>query len=256
MKILAVATTTVREALRERLMYNLAVFALLLTAGSLTVSQLTLGEQFRIIADIATSATQVFGTLIAVFLGVALVSRELDRRTCYAVLARPISRGAFVAGKYLGLVAVLGLNVAVMALATAAVLAAYGQYAWSPRAFAAAFTLVFVQVSLAGAFAVLFAVITNATLATIFTLTVVGLGHLFAEVRLFWLKSPEVGMKDVVGVLDLVLPNMGLLDLKEAFTYGDPVSAASVLTRALYGAGWAGAALALAAVVFARKDIR
>jgi ABC-type transport system involved in multi-copper enzyme maturation permease subunit len=256
MKTLAIAVTTLREALRERLLYNLAVFALVLTFASLTVSQLTLGEQFRIIADMATSATQVFSTLIAVFLGVALVSRELDRRTCYAVLARPLSRGAFVAGKYLGLVAVLGLNVLVMAAATALVLTAYGQHEWSGRAFGAAFGLLFVQVSLAGAFAVLFAVVTNATLATIFTLTVVGLSHLFAEVRLFWLRSPEVGMKDLVRVLDVILPNLGLLDMKEALTYGDPVSLWSVLTRGLYGAAWSGAALALAAVVFSRKDVR
>jgi ABC-type transport system involved in multi-copper enzyme maturation permease subunit len=257
MKILAVAHTTLREALRERLMYNLAVFAVLLIVGSLTVSQLTLGEQFRIIADIGTSATQVFGTLIAVFLGVALVSREIDRRTCYAVLARPLSRAGFVLGKFLGLLAVLAINVVVMAAALAAILHVYrGSLAHLDFLFFATFGLLLVQLALAGAFAVLFAVLSSSTLATILTLTVVAAGHLFGEVRGFWLKSPLVGMKELVRVLDFVVPNLGLLDLKEAFTYGDVVTAASVASRATYGAAYAATVLALAAVLFSRKDIR
>ncbi len=86
-RTIALIRNTAREAMRERLMYNLGVFAIVLTVASLTISRLTLGEQFRIIANTGTSSTQVFGTLIAVFMGVGLLSRELDRRTCYPVLA-------------------------------------------------------------------------------------------------------------------------------------------------------------------------
>jgi ABC-type transport system involved in multi-copper enzyme maturation permease subunit len=256
-KVLAIAANTVREALRERLTYNLVVFALVLIAGSLTISQLTLGEQFRIIADVATGSAQLFGTLIAVFLGVALVSREIDRRTCYALLARPISRGGFLLGKYLGLVVTLGLNVAVMAAATAAMLLVYtGSGAFLSSGFFGAFGLMLVQLSVCAAFAVLFASFTTATLATIFTISAVVGGHVFSEVRSFWLKSPEAEMKQLVRVLDVVLPNMGLLDLKEALTYSDPVTAGSILARGAYGIGYAGVVVAIAAVVFSKKDIR
>ena len=256
-RMLAIAATTVREALRERLLHNLLVFAVLLVVGSLTISQLTVGEQYRIIANIGTSATQVFGTLIAVFLGVGLVTREIDRRTCYPALARPVSRGAFAAGKYLGLVATLALNVVLMAAATAAMLASYrGSLGFLDGAYLATFALTAVQLAVCGAFAVLFSTFTTATLASIYTLSVVGAGWLFGEVRAFWLVARQVEMKPLVRVLDVVLPNMSLLDLKETVTYGDAVTLGSVLARAAYGAGYAAALVFLAAVIFTRRDIR
>lgn len=256
MRTLAIAAATLREALRERIFHNLLVFAVLLVMGSLTISQLTLGEQYRIIADIGTSATQVFGTLIAVFLGVGLISKEVDRRTCYPALARPVSRASFVTGKYLGLLATLSLNVALMALATAVVLFAYRGGDAMTWTFVAAFLLMVVQLAICGAFAVLFSTFTTATLASILSLAVVGAGWLFGEVRSFWLQARQVELKPLVRVLDFVLPNMSLLDLKESVTYGDPVTLSSVLVRGAYGAGYAAALLFLAAAVFTRRDIR
>jgi len=257
LKTLAIAGTTIREALRERLLHNLLVFAVLLVAGSLSIAQLTLGEQYRIIADIGTSATQAFGTLIAVFLGVGLISREMDRRTCYPALARPVSRAGFVVGKYLGLVATLALNVACMALATAAVLASHVGGPSAPvGAFLATFALTLVQLALCGAFAVLFSTFTTATLASIYTLSIVAAGWLFGEVRAFWLVARQVEMKQLVWVLDILLPNMSLLDLKESVTYGDPVTLASVAARAAYGLGYAAVLVLLAAILFTRRDIR
>ena len=256
-RTIAILRNTLREALRERLMYNLVVFAVVLIGGSLTISQLTLGEQFRIVANVGTSSTQIFGTLIAVFMGVGLLSRELDRRTCYPVLARPVSRAQFIVGKYLGLMAVLVLNVAVMAAATAAVLFVYTRgLSFLSLAFAGAFWLLLLQFAVCAGFAVLFSSFSTATLATIFTLTLVAAGHVFSEVRTFWLRTEQVGMKQLVRVLDFLLPNMGLLDLKEAFTYGDPVTAGSLAARSAYGLAYAGLLVALAALVFSRKDVR
>jgi len=254
---LTIAKVTLQEALRDRLLYNLVVFAVLLVASSLTISQLTLGEQYRIIANIGTSATQIFGMLIAIFLGVGLVSREMDRRTCYPALARPISRAGFVAGKYLGLLATLALNVALMAAATAVMLTIYrGEGSFLGGAFAATFALTFVQLGIAGALAVLFSTFSSPTLSAIFALSAVGAGFLFGEVRVFWLSARQVQMKGLINVLDVLLPNLSLLDLKEAVTYGDPVTLGSVLARGAYGVGYAGVLLALAAVVFSRRDVR
>jgi Cu-processing system permease protein len=257
MKALDIAANTIREALRERLLYNLVVFAVVLTVASLGISLLTLGDQTRIIADLGTGSAQLFGTLIAVFVGVALVSRELDRRTSYAVLARPVSRASFLVGKYLGLLATLALNLTVMAIATSAVLLLQrGNLTGLAGPIAAAHVVMLAQLAVCGAFAVLFASYSTPTLATIFTLSIVAAGHVFGEVRGFWLRAPNVGMKELVRVLDVVLPNLGLLDLKAAVTYGDPVTGTTVVLRAAYGLGYAGVILALACLVFSRKDLR
>jgi ABC-type transport system involved in multi-copper enzyme maturation permease subunit len=199
----------------------------------------------------------VFGTLIAVFLGVGLVSRELDRRTCYPALARPVSRAGFVVGKYAGLLATLALNVGLMALSTALVLLSYrGTLSFLDRAYAATFFLTGVQLAICGAFAVLFSTFTTATLASIYTLAIVGAGWLFGEVRGFWLQAKQAELKSLVQVLDVLLPNMSLLDLKETVTYGDPVALGSVIARAAYGLGYAGILVLLAAVLFTRRDVR
>jgi ABC-type transport system involved in multi-copper enzyme maturation permease subunit len=256
-RTLTIAGNTLREALRERLLYNLVVFAIAVTIASLTVSRLTLGEQFRIIADVSTSSTQIFGLLISVFVGVSLVTREIDRRTCYALLARPLSRAEFVLGKFLGLLGTAGLNLVIMAFVSALALLVYrGDLGFLRSGFFAAFGLMLPQFAVAVALAVLFASFTTATLATIFTLSALAAGFLFSEVRGFWLKANQVQLKQLVRVLDVVLPNMGLLDAKEALTYGDGVTVASALTRAAYGFGYAGVLVVLAAVVFAKKDIR
>jgi len=256
-RTLAIAGNTLREALRERLLYNLVFFAVAVTVASLTVSRLTLGEQFRIIADVATSSTQVFGLLISVFLGVSLVSRDLDRRTCYALLARPVSRTEFVLGKFVGLLATAGLNLLVMAAVSALALLSYrGDASFLGSGYLAAFGLMLAQFAVAVALAVLFASFTTSTLATIFTLSVLASGFLFSEVREFWLSAQQAEMKQLVHVLDVFLPNMGLLDAKEALTYGDPVTLGSTLTRAAYGLGYAAVLMTLAAAAFSRKDIR
>lgn len=256
-RVLAIAGNTVREALRERLLYNLVFFAILLSVASLTISRLTLGEQFRIIADVSSSSTQVFGILISIFLGVALVSREIDRRTAYAMLARPVSRAEFVLGKFLGLLATAGLNLAVMTLASALVLLAYtGDGGFLGSGFLAAFGLMLAQFAVCVALAVLFASFSTATLAVIFTLSVIAAGFVFSEIRPFWLASDLARMKQLVRVLDFVLPNMGLLDAKEALTYGDPVGLGSFAVRLAYGFGYAGVVVALATLVFSRRDIR
>ena len=256
-KLLAISGNTVREALRDRLLYNLLIFALLLVGGSLTISRLTIGEQARIITNIGTGATQLFGTLVAVFLGVGLVTRELDRRTCYPVLARPVSRAAFVTGKFLGLLATLALNVMLMAAATAAVLYVYrGDLRFLDGAFLGAFALMIVQLGICGALAVLFSTFTTATLASIFSLSFIGAGWLFTEVRNFWLSARQTDMKQLVSFLDYLLPNMGLVDLKEAAVYGDPVTIGSFLSRAAYGAAYSALLIALAALIFSRRDVR
>jgi ABC-type transport system involved in multi-copper enzyme maturation permease subunit len=168
-----------------------------------------------------------------------------------------VSRAEFVLGKFLGLLGTAGLNLLVMATVSALALLLYsGDLSFLGSGFFAAFGLMLVQFAVAVALAVLFASFTTPTLATIFTLSALASGFLFSEVRGFWLKARQVELKQLVHVLDVLLPNMGLLDLKEALTYGDPVTLGSAVARAGYGFGYAAILVALAALVFARKDIR
>ena len=125
MKTWAVAANTFREAIRDKVLYNLVFFALLVMGASVVIGNMTLGEGIKIIMDLSLAAMSVFGLLIAIFVGIGLVHKEIQRRTVYMLLAKPISRRSFVIGKYLGLMLVIALNVAVMTAALLALMALY-----------------------------------------------------------------------------------------------------------------------------------
>jgi ABC-type transport system involved in multi-copper enzyme maturation permease subunit len=112
-----VAVNVFRESVRDRVPYNLVVFAILLISSSYLLGQLTAGQDVKIVKDLGLSAISIFGLFIAIFIGIGLVSKEVERRSIYALLSKPVSRSQFIAGKYLGLVLTLAVNLAVMVVA-------------------------------------------------------------------------------------------------------------------------------------------
>jgi ABC-type transport system involved in multi-copper enzyme maturation permease subunit len=251
-KLAAIALVTVREAIRQKLAVNLLVFTVAILAASITISQLTFGEQYRIVADLGLSAMEIFGTLIAVFLGAGLVAGEIQRRTLYPILAKPVSRVQYLVGRYAGLVATLWLNLAVMAVVSVAVLAVYlgeGSFLWTTP-FAAAFAGLAAQLAVLAAVAILFSSFTNATLAAIFGLALAVAGHFSREVFLYWRDMP------FLRTIGLVLPNLGALDYKVQVVYRDAVPAGQLGLSLLYAALYAAVALALASAIFSRRDLR
>ena len=109
-RVLLIARNAFREAVRDRVLYNLVLFVLLLTAGAIFLGELSAGQETKIIIDLGLSAMLLFGVFIAIFVGVGLVYKEIERRTLYAILAKPIGRGQFLLGKYLGLCLTLSIS--------------------------------------------------------------------------------------------------------------------------------------------------
>ncbi len=256
-KIVEIAKVTVREALRQKLAVNLLVFAVALVASSVVISSLTFGEQYRIIVDIGLTAMEVFGTLIAVFLGAGLVAGDVQRRTVYAIVAKPVSRTQYVLGRYLGLVATTTLNLAVMALVFVAVLAVYLGGLAFVRETPLLVTLasLALQFAMIGAVAVLFSSFSTATLSAIFTLSLAAAGHLASDLVAYWGK--QGGASRLVGQLVYVLvPNLEALNLKEAMVYNDPLPARFLAVGFGYGVLYAAAVVAFSAGIFARRDLR
>ena len=115
-RILTIARNTFREAVRDRILYNLVVFVLLITAAAVLLGELTDGQEARTIVNLGLNAVLIFGTFISIFVGVSLVSKEIEKRTVYAILSKPDGRGEFIVGKYLGLCVTLLVNTAVMGI--------------------------------------------------------------------------------------------------------------------------------------------
>jgi ABC-type transport system involved in multi-copper enzyme maturation permease subunit len=102
-----VAVNVFRESVRDKVLYNLVAFAVLLMAAAYLLGQLSAGQDVKIIKDLGLAAISIFGLLIAIFIGIGLVWKEVDRRSIYGVLSKPIRRSEFVLGKYLGLLLTL-----------------------------------------------------------------------------------------------------------------------------------------------------
>src|SRR3954469_25207307 len=130
-RISAIARNAFREAVRDRVLYNLVFFVLLLIAGAIFLGELSDAQESKIITDMGLSAMLLFGAFISIFVGVGLVYKEIERRTIYAIFAKPVGRGEFLVGKYLGLCLTLLVNVVVMGVGVSLALL-YVSKGWDP----------------------------------------------------------------------------------------------------------------------------
>ncbi len=252
MPAIAICLVTVREVLRRKLQVNLLLFGVMLVAASYITGALTLGERYRILSDLGLTAMQVIGVLVAAFVGSDLISGDMDRRVLQPVLAKPISRSGYLLGRYAGLGLVLLLNLLVMAGLVALILIANaGSMEPIGRAFLEAVALLGIQFLVVGAVAVLFSAITTTTLAAVFSLAVAVSGQLTGEIRALW-KGPGTWIPSLLWYL---LPNLSAMNANEALVYRTPPPAQAWLAAG-YGLAYAAAALALAVLVFERRDLR
>src|SRR4026209_1168598 len=156
-RITAIARNAFREAVRDRVLYNLVLFVLLLTAASIFIGELSGGQERKIIVDLGLSAMLLFGVFIAIFVGVGLVYKEIERRTVYSIFSKPVGRGEFLLGKYLGLCLTLLVNVAVMGAGVSLALIDVKR-GWDPLALSVwpAILLIYVELMILTGVALLF----------------------------------------------------------------------------------------------------
>jgi ABC-type transport system involved in multi-copper enzyme maturation permease subunit len=247
----AIALNTFREAIRDRVLYLILTFALLLIAVSQFVSRLTVGSEIKIVKDLGLSAISVFGLLTAVFVGVSLVFKEIERRTVYTLLAQPVRRWQFVCGKYIGLSLVLGASVVLTGAAVSIAVAAQGE---SPVGLLPAIALGFVELELVAAFAVLLSTFTNPILAAVGTVATYVAGHLSWSFELLEKRMTGETGKALCRGLEAVLPNLDRLNVKASAVHGVPLPHGYFAAAAAYGLFYAVAVVILACLVFERRE--
>jgi ABC-type transport system involved in multi-copper enzyme maturation permease subunit len=249
-----VAFNTVREAVRDKLLYNLLLFAALMIASGILLAQIQIADDTRIYRDVGLSAIALFGALIAVFVGINLVYREISQRTIYTMLAKPLRRWEFLLGKYLGLVVLLALEVAVMSAFFGAVLLSKGSALTAGMGWAIA--LIWCELALLTAIAIFFSSFTTPYLAAMFTVALWIIGHLLADLRQFGHNADMPGLRAVTEALYWTLPNLDRLDLKGDAAAGVTIETARVLWAALYSMLYSGALMLGAMLLFQRRDFR
>jgi ABC-type transport system involved in multi-copper enzyme maturation permease subunit len=254
MKVLAISINTFKEAVRDRILYTLLIFALFMIGSSALLASLSTGQDAKIIQDLGLSCISIFGTLIAVFLGIGLVYKEIEKRTLYVLISKPIHRAQFILGKYLGLALVLLTNVAIMGTGLLLLSRIYlGEWPWRLLV-ALAFTLL--ELLVITGLAILFSSFTTPTLSAIFTLSLFLIGHLSPDLRLFAGRFSRPAARLLIELFYYLLPNFRHFHFESLIINGFLPDGIVLFQSACYGLLYGAALLLLAMLAFARRDLK
>jgi ABC-type transport system involved in multi-copper enzyme maturation permease subunit len=248
-------------------MYSLVVFGVILIGASFILGELTAGRDLKIMKDLGLSSIGIFGLFMAIFIGIGLVSKEVERRSIYALLARPIRRSDLVLGKYLGLVLTLVVNVAVMTAALYLVLAYLGteesdlarQAREAPLfdpSLLKAVSLTLVQLMMVTATALFFSTFSTPILSAVLTFLVYIAGFFSADLRNFDQVVDSRLVQGLARGLYYVLPNLGSFDVTSQVVHGLPISWRYMGVTTAYGFSYIGILLLMSVTIFSRRDFK
>lgn len=252
-RILAIARNTVREVVRERVVLVLALFGVSLVVASQVFSPLAMGEGRKIVTDFGLAGATVLATMLAIFLGSSLLHKELDRRTIYAVMAKPIRRADFLLGKFAGLWATTALLLAGMTgIVLAVVTVSYHETPWVVLG---ALVLTLVELAVVTAIVVFFSSFTTPALTAFFTMATVVAGH-FAEDLHFFGGGGSAAIAGITEGVYWALPHLTLFNARGLVAHGIAVEPERLAFALAYGALYTAAALVAAGAIFERREFR
>jgi ABC-type transport system involved in multi-copper enzyme maturation permease subunit len=252
--IAAIAVNTYRETVRDKVLYNLVLFALILIGSSYLLSHISIYQEVRIIKDLGLAAIAIFGIVIGVFIGIGLVSKEIDRRTLYGLLPKPVSRAQFILGKFLGLSLTLAVNVAIMTAGLYAVLF-YMTRSFEPSLLKAVY-LIYFQLTLVTAVALLFSSFTSSVLSGVMTGFIYVAGHFSSDLKNFETVVDSVWAQKVALALYYLLPNLRNFDVKNRVVAGDEVPFSLLALATGYGLAYLAILLLGAVLIFQRRSLK
>jgi len=251
------------ENIRDKILYNLILFALIMILSSLLIGQLSLGNEVKIILDLGLASISIFGMIIAVFLGIGLVYKELDKRTVYTLLSKPVHRYEFILGKYLGLLYTLLVNVAVMTFGLVLALMYHKAFTWNGflRLLVVVF-LIYLSLALVTALALLFSTFSTPALSALFTFFLWVIGHFGKDLLRFGEISKVALVKWICTGAYYAIPNFSMFKIMDSrhiiddvVTYRqvDPLLIGSVT---VYCVLYCAVVLSLSVWIFLRRDFK
>ena len=256
-RILAIALNAFREAVRDRVLYNLVLFVLLLTAAAIFIGELSGGQERKIIVDLGLSAMLLFGVFIAIFVGVGLVYKEIERRTIYAIFSKPVGRGEFIVGKYLGLCLTLLVNTVIMGAGVSAALI-YVSKGWDPLALRIwpAILLIYVELMVVTGVAILFSSFSSPALSALLTFFVFIIGHFSADLKGLANSLGSTAARLLFSGLYYLLPNLANLSQITPAAHEQVPATSQVAIALVYSGVYVVVILSAATLIFRRRNFK
>lgn len=250
--VLVIAQNTFRETVRDKILYSLVIFTVFSFGLALLFGDLTVWEHDKLVSDMGLASINLVGVIIAIFVGIGLVNKELERRTIYTVMARPISRTQFILGKFGGLALTLLVNVSIMTAIFLALL--WMTHVPIRGSILQAIQLICIELLIVTATAIFFSTFSSTTLSAIMTLGLYVIGHLTTDLRGIAQKGHSELVKSIMTGMYYIFPNLELLNVKGQAASGVPISFAYQLNASGYGLLYACLLVVGACLVFERRD--
>ncbi len=252
-RILAVAQTTFRETIRNKILHNMLGFAVVMFGLAWVISSWSVGEPEKVITDLGLTITVLAGVVIAIFAGIVLVHGEVDRKTILPILAKPLPRWEYVLGKFIGfsgavMLVYIGMNIILIVF-----LAALGSSV-SMQLIQAIYLSMW-EVLLVVALALMFSTFTSPWLAALCTIIIFIAGRFSYDIKFFLEANPEAATGPLLRVLYVIIPNLSYFNLRHEAVHLLQIPAATVLTATLYGLVYCAIVLIMASLAFRNKDL-
>lgn len=254
-RIFSIAKNTFRESVRDRILYNLVLFVLLITASAILLGDLTDGHEARTIVNLGLNAMLLFGAFIAIFVGVGLVSKEIEKKTVYAIFAKPVRRAEFIIGKYLGLCVTLFVNVVIMGAGVTLALLFVGGSHLIPSAWSA-IALIFFELTIITSVAILFSSFSTPALSALLTFLVFIIGHLSASLRDLAATLESKAAAYFLEAVYFLLPNLSLFSYRTEAALGISATSSAIAGALGYALAYVAIVLVIAVLVFTRRDFK
>jgi ABC-type transport system involved in multi-copper enzyme maturation permease subunit len=255
-RLAAITFNTFREAVRDRVLYNLIIFALLLVASAPLFGQISIGLEKLILVNIGLTAISIFGIIIAIFIGIGLVSKEIDKKTLYTILSRPVRRWEFITGKYLGLMMTLVVNAVFMTIGFyLALLVATRTFTRDDASLLVAIYFIILEFFIVTAITLLFSSFSSPIFSAVFAFALFVIGTFAEDLRNFAALAHGVTKWLATGAAWL-LPNFAALNVISQVAHSEPVSGQLVLFNTLYALLYSAAATAVAILIFERRNLK
>jgi ABC-type transport system involved in multi-copper enzyme maturation permease subunit len=254
-RTLVVSSNVFREVIRDRVLYLIGFFAVAFIAVSSLIPEVAAGNEDKIIIDVGLAAINLLGLVITIFVGTSLVNKEIEKRTVYVLIAKPVSRAEFIVGKHWGLSAVLAVLIAAMTTIFVAILSAK-QIPYPIDSLLLTAVFQFLELSLIAGIAILFGVFTSSLLAMMLTVAVYLMGNFSRDLVTLGNLAENPGIRQMTQNLYLVLPDLSRFNLKNEAIYGMSLlpQPLDLLGSAVYGLVWTGLVLAIAVLIFSRRE--
>jgi len=256
MRLFSIALNTFKESIRNKILIGVLLFSVLIIISTMVLVQLTIGQWMKITVDIGMGAISLFGNLMAIFLGINLVAREIDRKTVYTIVSKPIKRYEFILSKYLGLILTILINVVLMLIVLIIILKFYVKYDIPFIGIFQSFYLLILEFMIISAIAIFFSTFSTPIMSATFSLTLWFIGHLLSDLKFWSEKSENEAFKLMINTIYYILPDLELLNLKSNIVYQITADANYIMWVSSYALLYSLMILIFSILIFEQRDFK